>query len=346
MKKNGTADLERVRETVRSWRGARVLVVGDMMLDEYVYGRTDRISREAPVVIVRHEGDYLAPGGAANAAMNVAALGGDASACGLTGRDPEGRRLRDALEKAGVDTGGLIAAAGRRTTSKTRVLAGDFHAQLQQIVRIDREDTRGVAPAMNRRLVQRVGRELGRCRALVLSDYGRGVLGDRTIPEIIEAAAAAGVPVVADSRFRLEAFRGVTTATPNEVEAAAAAGIDTDEDGALERTGRRLLRRLGADSVLITRGRFGMALFRRRRPTEVVGVVGSPEATDVTGAGDTVVAAVALSLAAGADMSTAMHAANIAASIVVMKRGTAVAIPREIFARIDAIEAGKVSIAR
>lgn len=344
--RNGDAiDYAAVRDAVGAWRGARVLIVGDMMLDEYVFGRTDRISREAPVVIVRYEGSSLAPGGAANAAMNVAALGGSAAACGLTGRDDTGRRLREALGSARIDTGGLIAAAARDTTSKTRVLAGDFHAQLQQIVRIDREDRRAVAPGVHARLLRRVRSALRDCRAVILSDYGRGVLTGSTAGPIIEACRGAGVPVVADSRFCLEAFRGVTTATPNEVEAAAAAGIGPDEDDALERTGRRLLRRLGAESIMITRGRFGMALFRRRRPTETVGVVGSTEATDVTGAGDTVVAAVALSLAAGAGMTTAMHAANIAASIVVMKRGTAVATPRELLERVDALESGKVRIA-
>ncbi|MDD3643062.1 MAG: PfkB family carbohydrate kinase [Candidatus Krumholzibacteria bacterium] len=345
MSRSGTADFGRIREAVRSWRGARILVVGDMMLDEYLFGRTDRVSREAPVVIVRYEGRSVAPGGAANAAMNVAALGGRASVFGLTGRDEQGRILRATLEGARVDCRGLIAAEGRDTTSKTRVLAGDYHAQLQQIVRIDREDRWDIPESVRRSLVHRIRREIGRCRAVILSDYGRGVLCESTIPVVIEGARDTGIPVVADSRFRLGSFRGVTTATPNEVEAAAAAGICPDEDGALERTGRTLLRRLGSDSVMITRGRFGMALFRRRRATETVGVVGSSEATDVTGAGDTVVAAVALSLAAGADMTTAMHAANIAASIVVMKRGTAVAAPGEVLSRLDAIEAGKVSIA-
>lgn len=338
--KTGRHDIRRrVADTLAAWRGARILVAGDMMLDEYLYGRTDRVSREAPVVIVRYEGSTFAPGGAANAAINVAALGGEAVACGVTGKDEAGVILRASLARSGVRTSCMIQIPRRATTSKMRVLAGDYHAQQQQIVRIDREDGHAIPAQAQARLLRRIVSGLRSCDAVILSDYGRGVLNESTLPVLIDAARKAGIPVVADSRFALGRFRGVTTATPNEVEAAAATGIAPDTDEALERTGRVLLKRLASDSVLITRGRLGMALFRRRRATEQVGVVGSSEATDVTGAGDTVVAVVALALAAGADMSTAMHAANIAASIVVMKRGTAVASPAEISAAIGTLPA-------
>ena len=335
MNRKSIDDYSGVRDTIRSWKGMKVLVAGDLILDEYLCGTTDRASREAPVVIVRYDESTWSPGGAANAATNVSALGGLAFAAGVTGRDDRGKRLAAMLRSTGVDTSGLVAAAGRMTTSKTRVLAGDFHAQRQQIVRIDRETRAGLKEPLEERLLRAIEKKLKGCGAVILSDYGQGVFSGRVGSAVIQMASSAGVPVVADSRFALARLKGVTTATPNEVEAAEAAGIDPSGDDALERTGRRLLRLLGSKSLLITRGRLGMALFEPRRKTLKVGVVGSPEATDVTGAGDTVVSAIALSLAAGATMVEAMKAANLAASIVVMKRGTAVTTPDEIISRID-----------
>ena len=334
-------DYSGVRETILSWKGRKVLVVGDMILDEYLYGMTDRVSREAPVVIVRYDESSWSPGGAANAATNVASLGGRALVAGVTGRDDAADRLGEMLRSSGVNTSGIVAAAGRMTTSKTRVLAGDFHAQRQQIVRIDRESRSAITPSIEKRLVRAIERSLPRCGAVILSDYGQGVLTSGVATAVIEMASVYGIPVIADSRFGLPRFRGITTATPNEVEAAEAAGIDPGSEEALEKTGRKLMRMLRSDSLLITRGRLGMALFRPRRKTLKVGVVGSPEATDVTGAGDTVVSAIALTLAAGGGMPEAMMAANVAASIVVMKRGTAVTKPEEILSSLDSITEGK-----
>mgnify|MGYP001813665741 CR=1 FL=1 len=334
-------DYRCVRETVLSWKGRKVIVAGDMILDEYLYGTTDRVSREAPVVIVRYDGSSWCPGGAANAATNVASLGGRAVAAGVTGRDDTAKRLGEMLRSSGVNTGAMVASGGQMTTSKTRVLAGDFHAQRQQIVRIDRESREPLSPSIEKRLKRSIESRLKGCGAVILSDYGQGVFSGSMAASIIRMASASGIPVIADSRFDLTRFRGITTATPNEVEAAGAAGFDTGSEEDLEKTGRKLLKELRSDSLLITRGRLGMALFRPRMKTLKAGVVGSPEATDVTGAGDTVVSAVALTLAAGAGMREAMLAANVAASIVVMKRGTAVTSPEEILARLDAILEGK-----
>lgn len=335
------ADYRGVRETVRSWKGRKVLVAGDMILDEYQYGTTDRVSREAPVVIVRYDRSSWCPGGAANAATNVASLGGLAVAAGVTGRDETAKRLGEMLRSSGANTGGMIAVSGLMTTSKTRILAGDFHAQRQQIVRIDRESGAALSSSIEKRLIRSIEKRLSGCGAVILSDYGQGVFSEGTAKTVIEMASASGIPVIADSRFGLTGFKGVTTATPNEVEAAEAAGIDPGSVDALDKTGRKLLKVLQSDSLLITRGRLGMALFRPRRKMIKVGVVGSPEATDVTGAGDTVVSAVALTLAAGGGMMEAMLAANVAASIVVMKRGTAVTSPEEMISKLDAMaEAG------
>ncbi len=326
-----------------AWLGKRVAVLGDMILDEFVYGRTGRVSREAPVVIVQYDGSEWMPGGAANAAQNVVALGGDAIPVSIIGDDEAGGRLRDILGSRGMTLRGLVAGRGIPTTTKTRVMAGDYHAQRQQVVRIDRE---GSAPADRRledRLLAAFAAAIGKADAALLSDYHQHLFTDRVAAESIRLCRAKGIPVVVDSRRRLHLFRGATSATPNEVEAARAALVEPGDEGSLERIGRKLLRTLRAKSVLVTRGRFGMALFEPGRRIRSIDVVGSRAATDVTGAGDTVAAATALTLAAGYDMTIAMHLANIAASIVVMKRGTAVASTSEVLATIDGLERGERS---
>jgi rfaE bifunctional protein kinase chain/domain len=320
------------------WRNKRIIVLGDMILDEFIFGRTDRVSREAPVVIVRYDGSSYSPGGAANAAQNIAALGGRAVPVGLIGDDAEGAQLRSLMKERGIATRGLVRAAGRMTTTKTRVMAGDYHAQRQQIIRIDREEESHISAALSDRILAAFDRELEKADAVVLSDYQQGLFDSKVIRESIRGARKRRIPVVADSRFRLARFKGVTAATPNEVEAAEAAGVDLAGGASLERLGKKLLEMIGASSLLVTRGRFGMALFEPGRKSRRIGVVGKPEATDVTGAGDTVVSAVALTLAAGGEMTAAMHLANIAASIVVMKRGTAVAEIPEVMELIHALE--------
>lgn len=329
--------LEELISAVGRWKGRRVVVLGDMILDEFTFGRTDRVSREAPVLIVRYDGSSYSPGGGANAAQNIASMGGTAVPVGITGTDDAGKRLRDLLAGMGMRTGGLIRVGSRPTTSKTRVMAGDFHAQLQQIVRIDREQRGPLPGEVEERILEVFSKKTDSADAVILSDYGQGVFNDRIIDEAIRICRRKRLPVVADSRFRIERFRGVTTATPNEVEASRAAGVDIGRPDFLARTGRRLLRRLGSPSLLVTRGKYGMSLFRPGKRTARVDVVGSPEATDVTGAGDTVAAAVALSLAAGEDMVKAMYLANAAASVVVMKRGTAVAAPEELVGVLESL---------
>lgn len=322
-----TADL---RSALRLWRDKRIVILGDMILDEFIYGRSERVSREAPVVIVRYDGTSYMPGGAANAAQNVASLGGIAVPIGIVGADRAAARLATLLRDRGISVRGLITARGRVTTSKIRVMAGDYHAQRQQIVRIDKERRRPLPPAVEKRIFNAFKRELGAADAVILSDYHQDLFQEPVIRRAIDLCRAASVPVVADSRFRLSLFKGVTSATPNELEAAHAAGTVLTDELSVEKVGRVLLRRLAVSSVLVTRGRFGMSLFERRRRTRSVGVLGSSEATDVTGAGDTVVSSVALTLASGGSMPTAMLLANAAAARVVMKRGTAVTSVAEV----------------
>jgi rfaE bifunctional protein kinase chain/domain len=329
-----------LRSAVESLAGKRVLVLGDMILDEFVFGRTERVSREAPVVIVRYDDTGYSPGGAANAAQNVAALGGTAVPVSVVGADVSGERLASLLRSRGVGVRHLVVERGRITATKTRIMAGDFHAQRQQVLRIDRGEDGPISRRAEERMLAIFEREVRRAGAVLLSDYHQQCFTPRVIKETISLCRAHRVPAVVDSRFRLGEFKGITVATPNEVEAAQAAGIELGSRGALERIGRRLLRRLAARAILVTRGRFGMTLFEPVRKSVSAEVVGSSEATDVTGAGDTVAAVVALALAAGQTMVGAMRLANIAASIVVMKRGTAVASREEMVRAIDELERG------
>jgi rfaE bifunctional protein kinase chain/domain len=249
---------DELQATLHSWRGKRIVILGDMILDEFVYGRSDRVSREAPVVIVRYDGSGYSPGGAANAAQNVAALGGIAVPVGITGADDASGRLAGLLGERGISAGGLVASAGRMTTSKIRIMAGDYHAQRQQIVRIDRERHEPIPAAVEKKIMSIFSRSIKRADGCILSDYHQDLFHERLVRDAVSICRREGVPVVADSRFRLGMFRGVTAATPNEVEAAHAAGRTITDDVSLEKAGRKLLRTLGASAVLVTRGRFGM----------------------------------------------------------------------------------------
>jgi rfaE bifunctional protein kinase chain/domain len=311
----------------------RVAVVGDLIADEFIYGRLDRVSREAPVLILRYDATEIVPGGAGNAANNVAALGGRAIAIGLAGRDEAGRRMLAALRRrAGVVQ--VVRPAGYRTPTKTRILAGGIHSAKQQVVRIDR----GAGQTIDRRLRAEVERRLlaivARCDALLVSDYGGGLVTPALVARAARRLRARGrsKPLLIDSRYDLLRYRGLMTAcTPNQPEVEHLLGVRINDDLAtLERAGRRLLARSRAQAVLVTRGSRGMALFEPRRPTRHVAIYGSDEIADVTGAGDTVIATLTLALAAGASPYEAARLANCAGGLVVMKRGTATVSPGEL----------------
>lgn len=311
---------------------ARVVVVGDYVADEYVYGETERISREAPVLIVRHERSELKPGGAGNAAQNLAALGVKVRAVGLVGNDLLGARLRAALQAAGVDPRTLLRVAGRATEAKTRILAGGRSTRRQQMLRVDRAPE-PVPPAVERRLVQRLRQAARGAHAVLASDYGSGVLSARVI-DALRDIAGQGIPVCVDSRYNLGAFRGLTMLKPNEVELEAATGFSLHAPGGLLRAARALQRRMDCRYLLVTRGRNGMSLFRPGRPPLHVAAHGQKEAVDVTGAGDTVAATFTAVMASAADPEAAMRLANVAGSLVVQKAGTATVSRAELLAEI------------
>jgi rfaE bifunctional protein kinase chain/domain len=305
---------------IEALAGRRVAVVGDIVADEFVYGRVARVSREAPVLILEYDSTQVVPGGASNAANNVAALGGRARLAGVVGRDEAGARLAEALHP-GVDRAAIVRAAAISTPVKTRILAGGIHSAKQQVVRIDR-----VAPPTDRRTRAAFERAALRAvrgaDAVLVSDYGSGLVTPALVAKLRRQANRK--PILLDTRYRLLAYRGLTACTPNESEVEQALGVRINDDlRTLERAGRDILSRTGMRAVLITRGGRGMALFESERPTVHIPIFGSDEIADVTGAGDTVVATVTLALAAGASFDQAARLANVAGGLVVMKRGTA-----------------------
>jgi rfaE bifunctional protein kinase chain/domain len=325
---------ERLLGLIEGFSSRRVLVVGDLIADEFVYGEVSRVSREAPVLILKYDTTAIVAGGAGNAANNVASLGGRARLVGLVGADPEGRRLIGSFHR-GVDRTHIVRTRGYRTPVKTRILAGGVHAARQQVVRIDRETGWPLDEAVSRALEEKIVPVLDDCDAVLLSDYGSGLVTP-ALADVIRGAVARRarrrpIPVMLDSRYRLLDYRGLTTCTPNESEVEQVLGIHIDDDAeALERAGRLLLRRTGMQAVLITRGSRGMALFQPRQPAIHLPIFGSDEVTDVTGAGDTVNATFGLALAAGASFYEAARLANYAGGLVVMKRGTATVSAREL----------------
>ncbi|HEX6790968.1 MAG TPA: PfkB family carbohydrate kinase [Candidatus Krumholzibacteria bacterium] len=323
-------DRQRHLDLLDEFRSRRVAVLGDFLLDQYIIGTSARVSREAPIVVVDYQDTVYHPGGAANAAQNVTALGAGASAVGVLGADREGDVLLQLLGARGVDTAGLVREPEAMTSTKLRILAGEMNAQKQQVARVDRSHRLVLQPSLTGRVKRMVDEAIAACDVVLLADYGLGVLGSETAAHVLSRCAAQGRRTVVDSRHRLREFRGATVATPNEVEAMEALGLRSESEltdaGALARR----IADTGLHNLIITRGSKGMVVCGTDAPFTTLGIAGSNEATDVTGAGDTVSAVVALSLAAGATLAEAAQMATFAASVVVMKRGTATASPDEV----------------
>jgi D-glycero-beta-D-manno-heptose-7-phosphate kinase len=330
-------DAARLLALVERFAGRRIAVIGDLMADEFIYGRVERVSREAPVLILRYDTTIVVPGGAGNAANNVATLGGRVRLAGLAGRDEPGRRMLASMH-ARISRTGVVSPAGYGTPVKTRILAGGVHSAKQQVVRIDRIPVQHVDRSVRRRFVERARAAVGRADAVLISDYGSGLVDPPLVGRLRSALWTGGArrpPILVDSRYGVKDFHGVTMSTPNESEVEHILGVRIGDDTAvLERAGREMLRRTGMQALVITRGSRGMALFEPGKPTEHLPIYGSDEIADVTGAGDTVIATITLALAAGASFLEAVRLANYAGGIVVMKRGTATVLPEELRAAI------------
>jgi len=305
--------------------GRRVAVVGDVVADEFVYGRVARVSREAPVLILEYDSTQVVPGGAGNAANNVAAMGGSVLLASVVGRDEPGRRLIQALHPR-VNPRTLVRTARRTTTIKTRILAGGIHSAKQQVVRIDRVSSGALDKTTREAFFRAAVLAASRSDAVLVSDYGGGLVSPALVSKLRTELKRSGhpVPILIDSRYGLLSYSGLTACTPNESEVEQALGVRINDDARmLERAGREILERTKMQAVLITRGSRGMALFVPREPTVHIPIFGSDEIADVTGAGDTVMATMTLALAAGATFELAARLANYAGGLVVMKRGTA-----------------------
>lgn len=324
---------ESLQEILARAPSTPLVVAGDLIADRYILGSSGRVSREAPVLILQFIEERTVPGGAANAAMNLRALGAPVKLVGVVGADGCGEELLGLLRRAGVDVSGVAVSGSRGTTVKTRILAGDANVSRQQVVRVDRDQPDRLAPELERSLVERLEAAMDGARGVLLSDYGQGVLSGEVRARAIQAARDMEMMSCADSRRRLLHFRGVGVATPNIGEAQEAVARDgatgaAEADAAV--VGPALLRRLEAKSVVITRGSAGMDVHERDGRAVHVEVVGGVEVVDVTGAGDTVSATVALALAAGGTAEEAAVLASHAAGIVVNKRGTATASAVEV----------------
>ena len=303
---------------VEHFKNKRIVVFGDLVADVFVYGEISRISREAPVLILNHRETQIVPGGGANAIHNLWALGAKPLPVGLVGDDAEGQQLLKYFSDLGIDISGISVAKSYRTPTKMRILAGAVHSQRQQIVRLD---SGGPIKQSNVRngIEQKLKAGLRDADGLLVSDYGY----DLVTPEIVSKVYKNSLPGTIDSRFSMMEFSNMSAATPNEPEVEAALGTMIGNDAEkLEWAGRKLLRKLRHEALLITRGKDGMALFERGKKTSHIPIHGSDEIADVTGAGDTVIATFTLALAAGASYYDAARLANYAGGIVVMKYGT------------------------
>jgi D-glycero-beta-D-manno-heptose-7-phosphate kinase len=351
---------DRLRKIVETFPRATITVLGDMVADEFVFGEISRVSREAPVLILRHKERDVVPGGGANAVNNLADLGVNVLPVGIIGNDEPGRLLLRSFRHKRIPVTGILRDKNFATVTKTRILAGMPHTWRQQVVRIDREPEQHPDAHMARELAFAAQKYLRVSDALLVSDYGYGAatpqilnsVRDRRTPQAVRLPQSSrvskgrtkppgdqdspAIPIVLDSRHRMLEFSGITAATPNEPEVEEILGMEIGQDwDKLCEAGAEIISRMKLNSLVITRGRDGMVAFSGRHKPVDIPIFGSDQVTDVTGAGDTVIATFTAALAAGASTEEAAHLANYAGGIVVMKRGTATVSQQEL---LDALE--------
>ena len=315
---------DRLVKIIEQFPKLSITVLGDLIADEFIYGEISRVSREAPVLILRHRERSVVPGGAGNAICNLADLGVTVLPVGVIGDDEAGRMLLRSFRQRHISVSGIRTIRGRGTVTKTRVLAGMTHSPRQQVIRVDREPETALETPVTRELVFQTRGYIRASDALLISDYGYGAATPELFESIRSRVHNSGIPVTLDSRYRTLAYRGVTAATPNEseLEEALRTRIGTDNERFIA-TGKAVMQKMKLQSLLVTRGRDGMVVFSRSAKPVQIPIYGSDEVADVTGAGDTVIATYTAALAAGADPEAAARLANYAGGIVVMKRGTA-----------------------
>lgn len=321
---------ERLLSILRRFPGRRMLVIGDAIADQFIYGAISRISREAPVLILHHEQTETVPGGAANCAINLSSLGAQVSLVSVVGLDEAGKAMLQRLEAAGVNCSGVFSSDRVRTTTKVRVLAGQLHSKRQQVIRIDYESEPLTDSEVINEILNRTRKEVLSSDGIIISDYNYGVASDHVIDSIRQTSREKTIPTFADSRFRLSSFSGFTSATPNQDEVENLLGQVLTDQSQLISASESLRERLGFKALLVTRGSQGMVLLEPGKEPLNIGAVGPSEPVDVTGAGDSVIATYSLAVASGASCADAARLANHAGGLVVMKRGTATVSGREL----------------
>jgi len=330
-------EAERLRRIVEAFPNITVTVLGDLVADEFVFGEISRVSREAPVLILKHRERTVVPGGAANAVNNLADLGVNVLPVGIVGDDDPGRLLLKYFRHKKIALSGVLKDKSYTTVTKTRILAGMTHTARQQVVRLDREPQEAPNSHLTRELYLAARNYAHASDALLVSDYGYGAATPAIVSTLRAKGKLGAVPIVLDSRYRMLEYEGVTAATPNEPEVEEALGtrIGQDWSKVLE-AGEQIMTRMKLQSLVITRGRDGMVAFDRKHKPVDIPIFGSDQVADVTGAGDTVIASFTAALATGATTEEAAQLANYAGGIVVMKRGTATVSRDELLHAIDA----------
>ena len=327
-------DRDRLLGLVRAFAGKRILVVGDLVADEYIIGAPLKVSREAPVLILGQREHYTVPGGATNPGVNARTLGAEVFICGVIGDDASGARLRQRLEDYHIALHGVFSEAGRPTTTKSRIFAGDSQLVRQQIVRVDVLDDSDLSNGCKEQMLAYLRATIPTVDALILSDYENGVISPEIIQTAIPLAREAGKIIIVDAHGDLDRFQGVTALTPNQPEAEATLGRRIHDRADLEAAGRELLDHTNAQGLLLTRGSEGMSLFERDQPPLHLPAYYHGEVADPTGAGDTVAATFTLALTAGATQAEAAMLANIAAGLVIQRLGNATNTPEELIAAV------------
>jgi rfaE bifunctional protein kinase chain/domain len=323
-----------LQEYLPKFNGQNILVLGDMIADEFIYGQPERISREAPVLILEEQDSEILPGGGTNAANNVADLGGQVYLAGVIGDDRVGRNLTQQLNQSGIKTEGLMIDNSRPTAVKTRILAGGEETVKQQVVRVDNLETHAISEEIEAKLMSYIEEVISEIDAILLSDYGNGVFTDSLKQKIIKLANNNDKLITVDSRYSLKTFKGVTIATPNREEVEEAVGFELDQPAKIEEAGKKLRQEIEADAMLVTLGGEGMQVFTDEDSTHIP-PSNYAEVYDVTGAGDTVIGTLTLALASGASMVEAMKLSNYAAGIVVRKIGVATTNQEELIVAME-----------
>ena len=325
-----TPGFDKYRKTAANFKETSVLVVGDLILDEFLWGEVSRISPEAPVPVVWVKRESFMPGGASNVANNLRALGANVRVAGVIGDDERGAILKDELERSGIDTAGILVDESRPTTLKTRVVA--HH---QQVVRIDKEKVEHLGAELLSKMLKIIEEAVKKVDAVIIEDYGKGVITPALLEKVVPLAKKHGKIISVDPKEEhFKYYKGISVITPNNHEASKAVGFPIKDEASLKKAGNTLLNKLRCRIALITLGENGMAVFQRSKPMKRIPTA-AQEVFDVSGAGDTVIASYTLALASGADPILAAHIANFAAGIVVGKVGIAVVTPEELLERIS-----------